>query len=48
MDGKPVELVDLEADSGETVNLLGRQPRIEAELTAELKAFPAAPRHGWQ
>ena len=47
-DGKPVELVDIQADPYETVNLLGRQPHIEAELTDQLKAFLAAPRRGWQ
>jgi arylsulfatase A len=47
-DGVPVELIDLDANPGETVNLLDEHPAIVKELAAELHAWLAAPRHGWE
>ncbi len=47
-DGIPVELIDLDANPGETVNLLEKQPAIVEELAAELHAWLAAPRHRWE
>jgi N-acetylgalactosamine-6-sulfatase len=43
-DGAPVELFDLDADPGEAVNLLAREPALAAELAAEVRGFLAAPR----
>jgi N-acetylgalactosamine-6-sulfatase len=43
MDGKPVELFDLESDPREETNLLEKQPSVAAELESELRGFLAAP-----
>jgi N-acetylgalactosamine-6-sulfatase len=44
LDGKPVELFDVESDPTETTNLLKTQPGIAAELESELRKFLAAGR----
>jgi N-acetylgalactosamine-6-sulfatase len=43
-DAKPLELFDLEADVGETTNLLDRHPDIVTRLAAEVRAFLDSPR----
>jgi len=43
-DGVPTELIDLEADPGENRNLLGSEPGVEKQLTAELREWLNAPR----
>jgi arylsulfatase A-like enzyme len=42
--GQPVELFDLEADLGETKNLLVQHPQVAADLAAEIRRFLASPR----
>jgi len=44
LDGKPVELFDVESDPAETTNLLEKEAEIAAELESELRQFLAAPR----
>lgn len=44
LDGKPVELFDVESDPAETTNLLKKEAEIAAELESELRQFLAAPR----
>ena len=43
-DGRPVELIDLEADPLEDRSLLGEHPEIARQLAAELRKFLTAPR----
>ena len=44
IDGRPVELHDLDADPFERDNLLEKEPAIARQLTARLHEFLAAPR----
>ena len=44
LNGKPVELFNVEADPFEEDNELGRHPELEASLTAALQAWLAEPR----
>jgi arylsulfatase A len=47
-DGQPLELFDLDADLTEKQNLLESQPKLAAELAAEIKARLAEPRRSWR
>jgi N-acetylgalactosamine-6-sulfatase len=44
LDGEPVELLDILNDPHEQWNLLREQPDVVKSMTAELKAWLAAPR----
>jgi len=47
-DGQPLELFDIEADVSEKQDLLESQPKLAAELAAEVKARLAEPRKSWK